>query len=189
MVTEKTCPSVTELTKLGSRRLAQLLHEIAIGNPVVAERLARLLTADEHGRISSSLPHQESPNNLKTPRVLVVEDYPANRTLLELHLKSKNFSVVAVGDGCQAVKAWEQDRFDVILMDLELPGMSGYEAARQIRSKEKEKGTYTPIIAMSAHTRPDDAERFRAAGMDGQMKKPIQFQELFQFIQSSTTHK
>lgn len=184
MATEKICPSITELAKLGSKRLAHLLHEIADENPVLVERLVDMVSAEKTKK-EEPLPS----NDQKAPRVLVVEDYPANRTLLELHLKSKNFGVVAVGDGLQAIKAWEKDRFDVILMDLELPGMSGYDAARHIRTKEKENGTYTPIIAMSAHSRVDDAERFRTAGMDGHMKKPIQFQELFQFIQKSAARK
>ena len=185
MATEKTCPSITELAKLGSKRLAHLLHEVADENPALAKRLVDVVSAEQAKKAEASIPS----NDQKSPRVLVVEDYPANRTLLELHLKSKNFGVVAVGDGLQAIKAWERDHFDVILMDLELPGMSGYDAAHHIRTKEKERGTYTPIIAMSAHSRLDDAERFRTAGMDGHMKKPIQFQELFQFIQKSAARK
>ena len=129
MTTEKTCPSVTELTKLGSKRLAHLLHEMADENPALAERLVDVVSAEQARKAEVASPSSDQ----NTPRVLVVEDYPANRTLLELHLKSKNFGVVAVGDGLQAIKAWERGHFDVILMDLELPGMSGYDAAHHIQ--------------------------------------------------------
>jgi two-component system sensor histidine kinase/response regulator len=85
-------------------------------------------------------------------------------------------------NGREALEAWKASRFDVVLMDIQMPEMSGFEATATIRENEKADGTRIPIIAMTAHAMKGDRERCIEAGMDGYVSKPIRPQELFEEI-------
>jgi CheY-like chemotaxis protein len=86
--------------------------------------------------------------------------------------------VVAVNTGKEAVAACAAQDFDIILMDVEMPELDGYQATAQIRAQERATGKRTPIIAMTAHAMKGDRERCLAAGMDGYVAKPIRVREL-----------
>src|SRR5439155_24904718 len=83
------------------------------------------------------------------------------------------------GDGKQAVTAVERESFDLVLMDVQMPHLNGFEATAAIRMMEKETGKHMPIIAMTAHAMKGDREKCLAAGMDGYVSKPVQAAELF----------
>ncbi len=105
--------------------------------------------------------------------ILLAEDEFINTTLAQALLSRAGFRVTAVTSGRQAVEAWQEHRFDCILMDIQMPEMDGYEAVARIRAMERERGTHVPIIAMTAHAMPDDHKRCLAAGMDDYISKPI----------------
>jgi signal transduction histidine kinase/ActR/RegA family two-component response regulator len=111
-------------------------------------------------------------------RVLVAEDQAINQLLIRKLLEGTGCNLVMVSDGAQAVQLFEQQAFDLILMDLQMPIMDGMAATRAIRKKEAGRGTYTRIIALTAHAMPGDQERCLAAGMDGYVSKPISIEAL-----------
>jgi CheY-like chemotaxis protein len=88
------------------------------------------------------------------------------------------------GDGQEALQALYSDSFDLVLMDVQMPVMSGIDATREIRRRELETGTHIPVVAMTAHALKGDRERFLSEGMDGYVAKPIITEELFKVINS-----
>jgi CheY-like chemotaxis protein len=77
---------------------------------------------------------------------------------------------------------WENGGYDLVLMDVQMPRLNGFEATRIIREKERKDGRHTPIIAMTAHASKEDEEQCLAAGMDAYISKPIDFQKSLQLI-------
>jgi len=127
--------------------------------------------------------------NKQGPRVLLAEDNAVNQTLALRLLEKRGYSVEVAGDGRAAVEAFEKGHFDLVLMDVQMPGMDGFEATATIRAKEKLTGGHVPIIAMTAHALKADRERCFAAGMDGYVSKPIRTSELFSTIESLLVNK
>ncbi len=106
------------------------------------------------------------------PRILVADDYFANQRLVTRLLERRGCTVEAVGDGQAAVDAALEARFDVVLMDCNMPVLDGYEATARIRALEQ--GRRTPILAMTANDSPEDRDACLRAGMDEYLVKPIQ---------------
>jgi CheY-like chemotaxis protein len=119
-------------------------------------------------------------------RILVAEDNPVNRTVVVRILEKQGHSVAVAVDGREAVEQAALERFDVILMDVQMPVMSGLEAARAIREREKRVGGHVPMLAVTAHAMTGDRERCLEAGMDGYISKPIDAAELREKIESVT---
>jgi CheY-like chemotaxis protein len=115
-------------------------------------------------------------------RVLVAEDNPTNQKLVVALLKQQGHRVSMVGNGRLAVEQSAKQRFDVILMDVQMPEMGGFEATAAIRERERTTGTRTPIVALTAHAMAGDRERCLVAGMDGYISKPLRPDELFSTI-------
>ncbi len=117
-------------------------------------------------------------------RVLLVEDKPFNQVVAERHLIGRHIRVDIANNGAEGVAAIERGRFDLVLMDVQMPIMDGYEATRRIRTLEAaaDPPRHTPIIAMTAHVMPEDRERCLAAGMDDYVSKPIHRDGLFTTI-------
>ena len=87
------------------------------------------------------------------------------------------------GDGHQALDALDQTPFDVVLMDVQMPEMDGFETTAAIRARERETGMHLPIIAMTAHAMQGDRERCMNAGMDDYVSKPLNVQELIGLLE------
>ena len=122
-------------------------------------------------------------------RVLVAEDNAVNQKVAQLLLRQQGYDVTVVPNGVLAVAASAGDCFDVILMDVQMPEMDGFEATRAIRAREAREGDgHIPIIAMTAHAMAGDQERCLAEGMDGYVSKPIQKTQLFQAIAQVTAN-
>jgi signal transduction histidine kinase/DNA-binding response OmpR family regulator len=119
-------------------------------------------------------------------RVLLAEDNPVNVLVATRLLERHGFHVVAVANGRLAVEAALRQRFDVILMDVQMPEMDGLQAAAAIRRDEERTGVRTPIIALTAHAMQGDEQRCLAAGMDAYATKPIRPQALLTTIASLT---
>jgi PAS domain S-box-containing protein len=116
-------------------------------------------------------------------RILLVEDNPVNQTVALRLLQKRGFAVTVAGNGEEALECFKKrERFDVALMDLQMPGMGGLEATAAIRAAEKATGARLPIIAMTAHAMKQDRERCLGAGMDDYLAKPIRAGVLFEAI-------
>ena len=116
-------------------------------------------------------------------RILLVEDNPANQKLATYILQDRGHVVEIAGDGQEAVYLTAQNCYDIILMDVQMPGMNGLEATAAIRRREN-GGKRMPIIAMTAHAMRGDREHCLAAGMDGYLSKPINAQEMLGLVES-----
>jgi two-component system, sensor histidine kinase len=126
------------------------------------------------------------PESRRTLRVLLAEDNVVNQKLAVRLLEKEGHSVVVVGNGQEAVAALDRGDFDAVLMDVQMPEMSGLEATATIREKEKETGRHQLIIALTAHAMKGDRERCLEAGMDHYLAKPIQSNELFAALNGAT---
>lgn len=116
-------------------------------------------------------------------RVLAADDNATNQLVLRTILNALGIDPVIVADGRQAVEAWAEGRFDVILMDIQMPVMDGIAAMQEIRKREGEKKlTPTPIIALSANAMKHQVAECLAAGMDGHLAKPIQMDKLYELL-------
>jgi CheY-like chemotaxis protein len=115
-------------------------------------------------------------------RILLAEDNNVNQRLMARLLEKEGHGVIIVCDGRQAVTAFESQAFDLILMDIQMPEMNGFEATQAIREKERATGGHIPIIALTAQAMKGDRERCLDAGMDGYLSKPIKTEELFDAI-------
>jgi CheY-like chemotaxis protein len=116
-------------------------------------------------------------------RILVAEDIPENQELLIALFEKRKDSLRMANNGREAVEACQDAAFDLILMDMHMPEMSGTEATAAIRRMEASKRTHTPIIALTAHAMKGDREHYLASGMDGYVSKPIRPDMLFREIE------
>ena len=121
-----------------------------------------------------------------TLRVLLAEDNPVNQKLAKAMLEKRGHRVVVAGDGAEALQQLAIARFDVVLMDVHMPRMGGFEATQAIRAGERARGGHLPIIALTALAMSGDREDCLNAGMDGYVSKPISATELFSLIDSLT---
>ncbi len=115
---------------------------------------------------------------------LIAEDNVVNQKLIARLLEKRGHTVVLARNGWEALALLEQRPFDIVLMDVMMPEMDGFEATRRIREKEKASGAHLPIIALTAHAMRGDREQCLAAGMDGYVSKPINMEELFSVIET-----
>ena len=122
-------------------------------------------------------------------RVLVAEDNLTNQKLLLALLKQRGHRVTVVDNGRDAVETSGAQRFDLILMDVQMPHMGGLEAAAAIRARERDAGGHVPIIALTAHAMSGDRERCLAAGMDAYVSKPLRPDDLFSAIDRFSTRR
>jgi len=116
-------------------------------------------------------------------RILVAEDNPVNQKLAQHLLERRGHTPILVTNGRDAVEMTNRDRFDLVLMDLQMPEMDGFEATASIRTREREgRRPRVPIIALTAHAMQGDRRRCLDADMDGYVAKPIKPVELFEVI-------
>jgi PAS domain S-box-containing protein len=123
--------------------------------------------------------------------VLLAEDHPINRKLAERFLKIKGWTVIHAENGEEAVQKYKENDVDIILMDIQMPVMDGYEAAKQIRKLEADskKQERIPIIALTAHALESYRERSYSSGMDDCLTKPINPENLYQLVHRLTSVK
>jgi CheY-like chemotaxis protein/nitrogen-specific signal transduction histidine kinase len=114
--------------------------------------------------------------------ILLAEDNLVNQRVARAVLEKAGHRVIIAGTGQQAVELWEEQRFDLILMDVQMPDMDGFEATAVIRQKEQGSGRHMPIIAMTAHAMSGDKERCLSAGMDNFLSKPFHARTLLDLV-------
>jgi two-component system sensor histidine kinase/response regulator len=127
---------------------------------------------------------RRSGNISANPRtILLVEDVAVNQMLAQRILEKAGHKVVVADNGREGVAMLAEHPFDVVLMDVQMPEMDGFEAAKAIRALERESGAHIPIIAMTAYAMTGDRERCLEAGMDGYISKPIRARELLSAVE------
>jgi CheY-like chemotaxis protein/nitrogen-specific signal transduction histidine kinase len=182
------------LTSAGERGHADKCVELGIAaylmKPVRQSELLEIICSaiqkSVPGKTRSSLMTRhvirESKRRLN---VLLAEDNPVNQKLAARMLQKMGHRVMVVENGRQALAAFMKNQFDVILMDIQMPEMDGFEATAAIREREKSQvGSHVPILAMTAHAMAGDRERCLEAGMDGYVSKPINVQELVEAMEN-----
>ena len=116
-------------------------------------------------------------------RILLVEDNIVNQKLAKRLLEKHGHQVVVRRNGREALESLDQAHFDLVLMDVQMPEMDGFEATAAIRGREKSTGEHIPIVAMTAHASSGDQEKCLRAGMDDYLSKPIQTEKLLATIE------
>jgi CheY-like chemotaxis protein len=118
--------------------------------------------------------------------VLLAEDNEVNRIVAQKKLEKRGHEVTVVKDGLAAVKAYEESEFDVVLMDIQMPVMDGFQATAIIRERQDAKERRVAIIALTAHAMKGDRERCLEAGMDDYITKPFKTDELIRAVEASS---
>jgi CheY-like chemotaxis protein len=126
---------------------------------------------------------QSVPTGTKRLRVLLAEDNAVNQKVASRVLEKQGHHVTVAANGRQALAALDQATFDVVLMDVQMPEMDGFETTAAIRARERDTGSHLPIIAMTAHAMQGDRERCIAAGMDNYISKPLNVPELIELLE------
>jgi CheY-like chemotaxis protein len=125
------------------------------------------------------------PDRLRGCRILLAEDVEINREILSAVMEPAEAVITSAENGLEAVKLFSEhpDAFDIILMDINMPEMDGYEAARRIRALDRPEAAAIPIVAMTANTYREDVESCLAAGMNDHIAKPVDTDALFDVLQ------
>ncbi len=183
-------PRLMLLTGLRAKLNAADLRETGVAavllKPVRLSRLMECLRAVLSGETVLALEPAGStettpaspPPPAKPMRILLAEDNVVNQKVALHQLRKLGHSADALANGRDVLAALHRTRYDIILMDCEMPELDGYEATRQIRAQEKESGTHAYIIAMTANALLGDRELCVAAGMDDYLMKPVQLAKL-----------
>ena len=163
-------------------RAAELGIGAYVARPVLPGDLLDAVTSRARLRSGEASAAQAAAQDARRPRwglrVLLVEDNTVNQMLAVALLRKRRHEVTVADDGRQAVELVRQSDFDIVLMDVQMPGMDGLEATRLIRRIERESARRLPIIAVTAHTMDEDRQRCLDAGMDDYVRKPIDPVEL-----------
>jgi CheY-like chemotaxis protein len=115
-------------------------------------------------------------------RILLAEDNVVNQKLARRLLEKKGHTVITAGDGLEALALLDKETVDLILMDVQMPGMDGVAATRVIRAREKPGGLRVPIVALTAHAMSCDRDYCFEAGMDDYLTKPIRSEDLHRVL-------
>ena len=195
---EWSAATIMMLSSAGQRGDATRCREIGVSayltKPVrQSELLDAIVTA------LGTRPAQRLPSELVTrhslrenrPRlkILLVEDNAVNQLLALRLLEKQGHSVTIAINGKKALEALKMDSYDLVLMDIQMPEMNGWEATKAIREHEKTTGEHLPIVAMTAHAMKGDEERCIAAGMDDYLTKPIRIPELLAIVDEIANRK
>jgi two-component system sensor histidine kinase/response regulator len=183
--------AIIMLTSAGQIGDSQRCRDLAIAaylaKPISQSELMSAIATALHDQkeVHVAKPGAErvAPRAGATKRILVAEDNLVNRNLVVLLLERRGHQLTVVGDGKRAVSLLEKQNFDMVLMDVQMPEMNGFEATAIIRAREQKSGTRIPIIALTAHAMKGDRERCVAAGMDGYLSKPIRAKDLIDIVE------
>ncbi|WP_295470793.1 response regulator [uncultured Pseudomonas sp.] len=192
---ERLRQSIWDLENLGCKVLVlcptieQSLFQVSVpdvytqlqAKPACDRKLRRALTdliQPRHVRTESALPQPS-----RAPRILCVDDNPANLLLVQTLLEDMGANVLAVDSGYAAVQAVQHERFDMVLMDVQMPGMDGRQATEAIRELEAERqSSALPVVALTAHAMANEKRSLLQSGMDDYLTKPISERQLAQVV-------
>lgn len=184
---------VIMLTTAGQRSDALRCREFGVAayltkpvsRPELSDCILHILGTKPLGSAGATarIVHDTAPETRKL-QILLAEDNIVNQKFAERLLERQGHQVTLALNGREALAALERADFDVVLMDVQMPEMDGFEATSAIRMKESRTGSHIPIVAMTAHAMTGDRERCLAAGMDGYVSKPIHAKELFEAMET-----
>jgi two-component system, cell cycle response regulator DivK len=123
------------------------------------------------------------------PNILYIEDHPDNMTLVKRIFRPDEYNLIEAGSGIQGVSIAEEQDIDLILLDINLPDIDGYEVARRLRTSRKADLAQTPIVAVTANAMKGDANKVIAAGCNVYLSKPINIQDLMDTVENLLTKK
>ncbi len=165
------------------RFTVQLAPQASSSEPPIESRPSEELRA-------APVVNQEITREQHPLSILVVDDVPHNRELVAAFLEASPWHLDFASDGEEAIRSWAAADYDLVLMDIQMPGMDGYEATRRIRSAEVDAGrARTPIVALTAHAMSTDVKRCLLAGCDGHLAKPVTRAALTQTITMHARHR
>jgi CheY-like chemotaxis protein len=184
-------PTLIMLTSAGLRgdvaRCRKAGIEAYLTKPIKRSDLLETITTVLGPEVGSSKNAVVTIHSLREDRrrlrILLVEDNPVNEVLATRVLERRGHAVTVARNGRAALAALERQAPDLVLMDVQMPEMDGFEATAAIRKGELRTGSHIPIIAMTAHAMAGDRERCLAAGMDGYLAKPIRADDLFSEVE------
>lgn len=190
---ELSTATIMMLTSAGHRGDAERCQKLGVSayllKPIrqseLREAVARVLGAREQEgmiRLVTRYSLRDARDRSEILRILVAEDNLVNQRLVVRLLEKRGHRVVVAANGKEAVAVMEKETFDLILMDVQMPEMDGFEATAAIRKKEKSRGLHQIIVALTAHAMKGDHEKCLAAGMDAYLSKPIRPQELDEML-------
>lgn len=140
-------------------------------------------------RLEVPITEHTLPEFRRKLNILLAEDNPVNQKVAIHLLQKKGHRVTVAENGRQALEILEREKFDLVLMDVQMPEMDGFEATRQIRQREKSSGEHLPVVAMTAHAMKGDREKCLEAGMDDYVAKPLYPEELYRVIERALSRK
>ena len=178
---------VSKTTDTAVLRSNSMQTNSCLEKPVLDSELAATLLRCKRQAESmelSFLSEKEQGTGSKRLRILMAEDGIANQKVALGLLKQLKHEVVVAGNGKEAVKLFRKQKFDVVLMDIQMPVLNGFEATRKIRDYEAaaSRTVHTPIIALTAHAMKGDRTRCIQAGMDDYLAKPVRKRELHRML-------
>jgi two-component system sensor histidine kinase/response regulator len=181
------------LTSMGKKGDAARCRELGIAAYLVKparqsellETLCRVIRKSPDTESATLVTRHTLREERSRLQILLAEDNLVNQTLAVRLLEKRGYVVTVVGDGHDALAALAKQSYDVVLMDVQMPEMDGFEATAVIRKNEESGARHTPIVAMTAHALKGDRERCLASGMDGYLPKPIRSAELFAAIENA----
>jgi PAS domain S-box-containing protein len=184
--------SVIVMTSAAQQGAGDRWHEMGVTTslkkPVLSsDLLAALQICEKSSGTGEDISHEAAeqviPRASRPMHILLVEDHPVNQLLAQELLTRMGHSVTLAQNGMEAVDAYKLEAFDLVLMDIQMPVMDGFEATAAIRGMESALGTHTPIAAMTAHALEGHREQCIASGMDGYLAKPIRAAALTELIE------
>lgn len=185
------------LTSMTKGRQARRMQDLGcrgyltkpVRKTVLQEVMAEVLTGGKDDRSGPDLvtKHSVAERKFRNVHILVADDYEINRRFVESYLKNDGYSVHLVDNGEKAVNAYRRGRFDLVLMDMQMPGMDGLAAVKKIREielleKEVRRGRPTPVVAMTADTSRRARDKCLASGMNAFVTKPLRLKKLSRLI-------
>jgi CheY-like chemotaxis protein len=161
-----------------------------IEKPLQATALINAFTSLIRARIRRTVAQSSDPVSIGLQRILVVDDNRINQRVIVSMLKCYGATIDTADNGLKAVQAVEQQTYDCVLMDCQMPEMDGYQATKAIRSREREQNLpHLPVIALTAHAMEGAREECLAAGMDDYLSKPVRESDLTGVMQRLFAHR
>ena len=189
---ELTGATLMMLSSAGRREDAQRCRELGVSaymtKPIrraeLMDSILRALSLKEsEDELAQLATHPSRSHGARRLQILLAEDNLVNQRLTVRLLEKRGHAVTVAGDGHETLAALERQSFDVVLMDVQMPGMDGLEATKSIRAKERSTGEHVPIVAMTAGAMKGDRERCLQAGMDRYVSKPLNPKDLFDIVE------
>jgi two-component system sensor histidine kinase/response regulator len=180
------------ISSSGQSRDSARARAVGVGNyltkpiePDALQLVIRHLVRDEPESRPAAVPavaNRPAPSANAPIRVLLAEDNIVNQRVAAGMMRRQGHEVTIASNGRDALTALEHGTFDIVLMDVQMPEMGGFEATAMIRRQEAERGGHMPIVAMTAHAMKGDRERCLDAGMDDYLSKPLEATTLLEMI-------